>query len=940
MITRLYTGQGAKHGNADGLSRREDPKENWKEGELEALLGHCPEPTTYEEALEDFRDFLKVVKELQDARSLDSPHEPPEEPDSGACRTIQASSFKVDAVMELDDWFYDSGRSMVQCVTADFRLITVHPSDPVHDPFLETLIQGLKRQPMPGDTLAVRDMESPRWRFYMITKKFAWEKTSYRTLRECLSQLQRSMEENHVYEVSMQRIGSQPPDFLNWWQTRGLISEVFTGSPMLVWVHYGGPEGNDTTELCSASQEVPTPTMTGNSTIGTESHEQAPPTADTISWVRVPCDVRSAQRDDPHIGIIFKMITLEHDDADLVDLGEVPFTKAEAIGYGDEVVTLWGQWPQLTIRKGILYRYWQESSDAEKVFQLVLPLVHQKDVLDQLHDSPVSGGHFAVEKTLNRIRQRFWWPQMRQHVEKKVELCIPCAARRTAGKRRTAELQPMQVGTRFNTVAADILGPVTKGGKTKCKYVLAMTDLFTKYVKTVPLKDLDAKEVANSLVENWVLRFGVPDVLHTDQGTNFNSDLMKEVCSLLQIDKSRTTAYHPEGNGQVERFNRVIADTISKYCAENPRTWDEFLPYVTFVYNTTVHKTTRATPFSLVYGQECQYPIDLFYPKPIDYEYKEGADFAAQLHETFREVQANARQVLGSTQRRRKDLYHKKVYGEPYKEGDKVWLFSPHKAKLRTFFLPWEGPYVVGERLNEVIYKVWKESKPLKWFTVHFNRLKPYKCAQPELRQFSRPRPHAEEVAFDYGLWGDSLLELDTPSPPPPTRKTNAAPPVPKEGQPTEPEGLELTISVPAIDNEQPPPIFTPSTPVPGSALPPYTFIDDPSPPLHAIVADSHQADENPGEHGSATPLVLEQTKPQHQAEQSRCSLHESPPQTQGSEERDDERHGNAPSQGTQASDRELGENGAGEEESQRVDPVMSRPKRMRFRPARYGIDD
>ena len=311
-----------------------------------------------------------------------------------------------------------------------------------------------------------------------------------------------------------------------------------------------------------------------------------------------------------------------------------------------------------------------------------------------------------------------------------------------------------------------------------------------------------------------------------------------------------------------------------------------------------------------------------------------------QLHETFREVQANARQILGTTQRRRKDLYHKKVYGEPYKEGDRVWLFSPHKAKSRKFFLPWEGPYVVGERLNEVIYKVWKESKPSKWFTVHFNRLKPYKCSQPEPRQFNRPRPQTEGVAFDYGLWGDSLLGLNTPSPPPPTRRKNAAPPVPREEQPSEPKGLDLTVIVPDMDYEQPPSIFTPSTPIPCSALPPYTFTDDPSPTLHAIVADSHQADEYPVEHGSATPLVLEQTKPQHQGEQSRCSLHDSPPQTQGSEERDDERHGNAPSQGTQASGRELAENGAGEEESQRVDPVTSLPKRMRFRLVRYGIGD
>ena len=205
----------------------------------------------------------------------------------------------------------------------------------------------------------------------------------------------------------------------------------------------------------------------------------------------------------------------------------------------------------------------------------------------------------------------------------------------------------LQFVTRFNTVAADILGPVTKGAKTKSKYVLAMTDLFTKFVVAVPLKGITAQCEASEPVEHRVLRLGVPDVLHADQGFNFKSELMRQVHQLLQIDKSQTTAYHSQGKGQVERFNRVIADTISKYCAENLRTWDVVLPYVTFVYNTTVHKTTRATPFSLVYGEECHYRIDLFYPKPIDQEYTEAADFATWLHDIYRDAHAHARIMLG-----------------------------------------------------------------------------------------------------------------------------------------------------------------------------------------------------------------------------------------------------------------------------------------------------
>ena len=112
------------------------------------------------------------------------------------------------------------------------------------------------------------------------------------------------------------------------------------------------------------------------------------------------------------------------------------------------------------------------------------------------------------------------------------------------------------------------------------------------------------------------MRCGALDVLHTDQGTNFNSDLMQDICRLFMIDETRNTPYYPQGNGLVERFNRAIADTISKYCAEKPHLWDMYLPYVTFVYNMTVHRPIGTTPYTMLLGKEAQYPIDLFYPKP------------------------------------------------------------------------------------------------------------------------------------------------------------------------------------------------------------------------------------------------------------------------------------------------------------------------------------
>ena len=119
---------------------------------------------------------------------------------------------------------------------------------------------------------------------------------------------------------------------------------------------------------------------------------------------------------------------------------------------------------------------------------------------------------------------------------------------------------------------------------------------------------MTATTVANAIMEEWIMRYGAPDVLHKDQCTTFNSDLMQNICRLFMIDKTRTTPYHPPGNGQVKRFNRVIADTNFKYCAENPHLWHTYLPYVTFVYNTTVHRTIGKTPHSMLLGKEAQYP--------------------------------------------------------------------------------------------------------------------------------------------------------------------------------------------------------------------------------------------------------------------------------------------------------------------------------------------
>ena len=140
--------------------------------------------------------------------------------------------------------------------------------------------------------------------------------------------------------------------------------------------------------------------------------------------------------------------------------------------------------------------------------------------------------------------------------------------------------------------------------------VLVMTDVFSKYTIAVPTRDQRATTVAKVLVSEWFYKFGVPSRLHSDQGRNFESSLIQQLCSLYGIAKSRTTPYHPEGNGQCERFNRTLHNVLRTLPVSRKRDWTSCLPQVLYFYNTTPHQATGECQFFLMFGQEPRLPLD------------------------------------------------------------------------------------------------------------------------------------------------------------------------------------------------------------------------------------------------------------------------------------------------------------------------------------------
>ena len=164
-------------------------------------------------------------------------------------------------------------------------------------------------------------------------------------------------------------------------------------------------------------------------------------------------------------------------------------------------------------------------------------------------------------------------------------------------------------------VAMDILGPLPETDRGN-KYILVIGDYFTKWKEAHAMPNMEAITVARIFVNEFICRFGAPEQLHTDQGRNFESALLKEICKLLGITKTRTTPYHPQSDGMIERFNRTILNMLSTVVLDDEHNWDLHLPTLMMAYRTSRHETTGATPFSLVYGREAKLPEDILFNLP------------------------------------------------------------------------------------------------------------------------------------------------------------------------------------------------------------------------------------------------------------------------------------------------------------------------------------
>jgi len=150
----------------------------------------------------------------------------------------------------------------------------------------------------------------------------------------------------------------------------------------------------------------------------------------------------------------------------------------------------------------------------------------------------------------------------------------------------------------WNTIAMDIVGPLTK------------SDL-TKWPEAFAIKDQQATTIAKILVEEIICRHGAPSKIISDRGKSFVNNVMDSVNEIFNIQKITTTAYHPQTDGLVEKFNHTLITMLSKYTSKNQKDWDQYINFVLFAYRTSIHISTKETPFMLLYGREPRTPLDV-----------------------------------------------------------------------------------------------------------------------------------------------------------------------------------------------------------------------------------------------------------------------------------------------------------------------------------------
>jgi len=324
------------------------------------------------------------------------------------------------------------------------------------------------------------------------------------------------------------------------------------------------------------------------------------------------------------------------------------------------------------------------------------------EILYYLHEDDLAG-HFNIEETFRKVKNRYYWPQMYEDVRNYVKSCDQCQKR---GKnKRTEPLHTITVEQPFDRIGLDFVGPlpVTSRGN---KYIIVAMDYLTKWPEAKAMPNAKASSAANFFYEEIVCRHGCPKVLLTDRGTHFVNELLDSLCKKLGVKHILSSAYHPQTNGLVERFNRTLCEALAKYANTKKNDWDLYIPSVLFAYRNMKHNTTKYEPFQLTYGRKAKLPIDYDNYSPDNNEITCLLERTNQLINNLKRDRFKAQDNIYISQQKQAQYHDKKIKPVDYKIGNQVLLYKSHLHNKKKLEERWKGPYYIHDKIGNGVYKL------------------------------------------------------------------------------------------------------------------------------------------------------------------------------------------------------------------------------------------
>ncbi|UYV78997.1 hypothetical protein LAZ67_17000580, partial [Cordylochernes scorpioides] len=362
-----------------------------------------------------------------------------------------------------------------------------------------------------------------------------------------------------------------------------------------------------------------------------------------------------------------------------------------------------------------------------RAWLLVVPEKKKREIMKEYHNH-MSNGHLGVARTMYQIKSKYFWLSMLKDVSEFVKTCHLCQSTKGSNQLPSGLLQPIPPANfPFERIGIDFVGPLPST-KNRKKWIIVLTDYYTRYAETRAVSEATVKEVSKFLVEDIFLRHGAPQYLISDRGSQFTSNLMKEVMKTCKIKHCFTTSYHPQTNGLTERLNRTLINMLSMYVNTDQKNWDEILPFITHAYNTTIQETTGYSPFFLMFGRE---PTSLLDDRNISVDIDKD-DYDEYIKHHLDKINKTRKLVINNTiktQERMKKNYDKKHMERSYKPGELVAVWTPIRkiGKCEKLLRKYFGPYRILKKLSNVNYLIEPKDNPGQDpLIVHVSRIKPY----------------------------------------------------------------------------------------------------------------------------------------------------------------------------------------------------------------------